>query len=104
MALVGNMIQEAIAGNHSSINFTMFVALFSMLSLFYLIAATVRESLAKPPMLPPLLDLVNTLLFLIAAIVLSAKLGVHSCGNDVCGFFLPHKYIRKKRSKDCSGP
>ncbi len=79
------MIHEAIAGNHSSINFTMFVAVFSLLSLFYLIATTVRESLAKPAMLPSLLDLVNTLLFLIAAIVLSAKLGVHSCGNDVCG-------------------
>lgn len=82
LALVGNMIHEAIAGNHSSINFTMFVAVFSLLSLFYLIATTVRESLAKPAMLPSLLDLVNTLLFLIAAIVLSAKLGVHSCGND----------------------
>lgn len=82
IALVGNMIQEAIAGNPSSINYTMFVAVFSMLSLFYLIAAALRESLATPPFLPLLLDVVNTLLFFIAAVVLSAKLGVHSCGNQ----------------------
>lgn len=82
LALVGNMIAEAIAGNPSSVNYTMFVAVFSMLSLIYLIATTVRESLAKPPMLPLLLDIVNTLLFFIAAIVLSARLGVHSCGNE----------------------
>lgn len=85
MALVGNMIHEAFAGNPSIVNYTMFVAVFSMLSLFYLFAATANEGFAIHPMLMLGLDLINTLLFLIGGIALAAQLRVHSCGNDVSG-------------------
>ena len=88
MALTGNMIHEAFAGNTSIVNYSMFLAVFSMLSLIYLIAATVNEGFAIHPLLMLALDALNTLLFLIGGIALAAQLGVHSCGNDV-SFFLP---------------
>ncbi|KAI9805619.1 MAG: hypothetical protein M1833_005111 [Piccolia ochrophora] len=82
MALVGNIIHEAIKGNPSSINYVMFVAVISMLSLIYLIAATVKDGFVLHPALMLALDVLNTLFFLIGGIVLAAKLGVHSCGNQ----------------------
>ncbi|MCJ1322515.1 hypothetical protein MMC15_007864 [Xylographa vitiligo] len=81
MALVGNMIHEAIGGNPSIVNYVMFVAVISMLSLFYLIAATISEGFVIIPILPVVLDALNTLFFLIGGIALAAYLGVHSCGN-----------------------
>lgn len=84
MALVGNMIQDAFAGNPSIVNYCMFVAVFSMLSLFYLFAATANEGFALHPLLMLAVDLLNTLFFLIAGIALAAELRVHSCGNEVC--------------------
>lgn len=81
MALTGNMIAEAIAGNHSAINFTMFVAVFAMLSLLYLILASIVTKFAVP-LVMLVLDIINTLLFLIAGIVMAARLGVHSCDNE----------------------
>ncbi len=82
------MIAEAINGNPSPINFTMFVAVFALLSLLYLIPASIVESLAFP-LVMIILDVINTLLFLIAGIVMAARLGVHSCGNDVSLRFPP---------------
>jgi len=82
MALVGNMIATAFSGNPSSINYTMFVSVFSMLSLLYLIPATFKPDFAFHPLLMVGLDLLNTLFFFCAAVALSAFLGVHSCGND----------------------
>jgi len=83
MALVGNMIADAIAGNPSIVNYCMFVAVFSMISLIYLIAATVNEGFVIMPILPLIVDALNTLFFLIGGIALAAYLGVHSCGNVV---------------------
>lgn len=83
MALVGNMIAESKDGNHSAVNFTMFVAVFAMLTLFYLIAATFKEAFAIHPMIMLALDIINTILFLIAGIVMAARLHVHSCSNEV---------------------
>ena len=83
MALVGNMIHDAFAGNPSIINYVMFVAVFSMLSLIYLIASTVNEDFAFFPWLPLVLDGLNTLFFLIGGIALAAYLRVHSCNNQV---------------------
>ncbi|KAI9786374.1 MAG: hypothetical protein M1816_008035 [Peltula sp. TS41687] len=80
MALVGNMIAEAFNGNPSSVNYVMFVSIFSMLSLFYLIFATVKDDFAHPA-IALALDVINTLLFFIGGVVLAAKLRVHSCGN-----------------------
>ena len=78
MALVGNIIAEAFAGNPSLINYDMFVAVFSMLSLFYLFAATWNESFSIHPILPVALDLLNTLFFFCAAVAMAAELGAHS--------------------------
>jgi len=82
MALIGNMIATAFAGNPSIVNYDMFVAVFGMLSLFYLIPATFNESFAFHPMLMVGLDIVNALLFVIGGIAMAAYLGVHSCGNS----------------------
>lgn len=82
MALVGNMIAESFDGNHSAVNFTMFVSVFAMLSLIYLIAASFKDALVIHPMIMLALDIINTILFLIAGIVMAARLGVHSCSNE----------------------
>ncbi|KAL8733916.1 MAG: hypothetical protein Q9181_003408 [Wetmoreana brouardii] len=81
MALIGNVIHDAVAGNPSIINYVMFVAVFAMLSLFYLIAAAFMESFAIPIAML-VLDALNTLLFLVGGIALAAYLGVHSCGRQ----------------------
>ncbi|KAI4266157.1 MAG: hypothetical protein L6R38_008920 [Xanthoria sp. 2 TBL-2021] len=80
LALTGNVIAEAFAGNHSIINYIMFVAVFAMLSLLYLIGAAIIESVAIPLAMLAL-DAINTLLFLIGGIALAAYMGVHSCSN-----------------------
>ena len=82
MALVGNMIHEAFAGNPSMINYDMFVAVFSMLSLIYLIPATLRDAFVVHPMIVLIVDVLNTLFFFIAGVAMAAKLHVHGC-NDV---------------------
>lgn len=83
MALVGNMIADAKSGNPSIINYTMFVAVFAMLSLFYLIAGTINENFAISPFFMLAADALNTLFFLVGGIALAAYLNVHSCGNRV---------------------
>ncbi|KAK8431719.1 marvel domain-containing protein [Phyllosticta citricarpa] len=82
MALVGSIIADAFSGNPSVINYSMFVAVFAMLSLFYLIPATVKDGLGAPLIMMGL-DIANTLFFLCGGIALAAYLGVHSCSNDV---------------------
>lgn len=83
MALIGNMIAEATNGNPSVVNYQMFVAVFSMLSLFYLIPATVVESIAIHPAIMVALDALNTLFFFAGGIALAASLGAHSCSDGV---------------------
>lgn len=82
MALIGNAIHEAIGGNPSIVNYVIFVSVFALLSLIYLIGATIMESFAIP-LAVVILDAVNTLFFLIGGIALAAYLGVHSCGRKV---------------------
>lgn len=84
MALVGNIIATAFSGNPSIINYDMFVAVFAMLSLFYLIAVSFNEGFSGHPALPLVLDILNALFFFCGAVATAAKLGVHSCGNTVC--------------------
>ncbi|KAL8934975.1 MAG: hypothetical protein Q9216_005645 [Gyalolechia sp. 2 TL-2023] len=81
MALIGNVIADAVAGNPSIINYIIFVAVFAMLSLFYLIGAAIMESFAIPIAML-VLDALNTLLFLIGGIALAAYMGVHSCSRQ----------------------
>ena len=90
MALVGNMIHDAYAGNPSIINYCMFVAVFSMLCLIYLIAGTISEGLAGHPIIMVTVDALNTLFFLVGGIALAAYLNVHSCGNEVNRTPVPH--------------
>jgi hypothetical protein len=61
----------------------MFVAVFAILSLIYLTAASAKDSLTIHPMLPLILDLLNVLFWFCAAVATAAKLGVHSCDNNV---------------------
>lgn len=84
MSLVGNMIATSFAGNHSIVNYDIFVSVFAMLSLFYLIPATIKAELAFYPIIMIVLDALNTLLFLIGGVATANYLGIHRCSNDVC--------------------
>ncbi len=88
-ALIGNVIALAINGNPSGINYAIFVCVLSWLVLFYGTAAAFVESFAVPIILLAL-DGLATLFSFIAAVVLAAKLGVHSCSNGVRSFFRSH--------------
>lgn len=77
------MIHDATNGNPSIVNYVMFVAVFSMLSLIYLIASTVSDSAVIMPILPMVIDGLNVLFFVIGGIALAAYLGAHSCSNSV---------------------
>jgi hypothetical protein len=83
MSLIGNMIAEAFGGNPATINYTMFVAAFSMFTLFYLIPASINPDWAIHPIIMIVLDTLNTIFFLTSAIALAARLECHSCGNRV---------------------
>lgn len=95
MSLVGNMIAEAFAGNPSSINYTMFLAAFSMLSLLYLGPASFNPDWAIHPIIMIVLDGLNCVFFFCAAIALAAKLECHSCSNTVRQF-KPNNQIKMK--------
>jgi ABC-type dipeptide/oligopeptide/nickel transport system permease subunit len=82
MALVGNMIAEAFAGNPGTVNYSMFVSVFSMVSLFYLIPASWNSDWAFHPIIMVVVDVLNCIFFFCAAIALAAKLRCHSCGNQ----------------------
>lgn len=81
-ALVGNALNDN-SGSPASVNFAMFVAALCWIVVLYGLVAAFVESLAIPFVLL-VLDALATVFTFIAAIVLSAKLGVHSCTNDVC--------------------
>ena len=83
MALVGNMIASAFSGNPSSVNYTIFVSVFGMLTLFYLILVAWNENFVMHPILPIVLDALNVLFWFCAAVALAAELGAHSCSNSV---------------------
>jgi len=83
MALTGNIIADAVAGNPSSINYAIFVSVFSMLCLIYLFLVAFKEDFAIHPLIPVVLDTLNTLFFFAAAVALAARLHVHSCSNKV---------------------
>jgi len=80
-ALVGNVIHDAFSGNPASINYAIFVAVFSWLVLLYGFAAAFVESIAIPVAMI-VLDGLATLFTFIAGVVLAAKLNVHSCNNS----------------------
>jgi len=79
-ALVGNVIATAFAGNQASINYAIFVAVFSWLVLLFGIVAAWME---MSNIILIALDALALIFTFIAGVVLAAKLGVHSCGNVV---------------------
>jgi len=84
MALIGNVIAGAFAGNPGSINYAMFVSTFDMLVVLIGFAAVFMD-LSAAALVMVVLDVLATLFTFIAGVVLAAKLKVHSCSN--------HSYI-----------
>lgn len=84
MSLVGNIIAMSFAGNPAIINYDMFVAVFAMITLFYLIAVCFKEDLAFHKFIPAGLDLLNAIFWFCGAVAMAADLKVHSCSNQVC--------------------
>lgn len=76
------MIATSRAGDPSIVNYTMFVAVFSMLSLFYLIPAAIKDGFGVPVAMIAL-DVLNAIFYFCGAVALAAYLGVHSCSNGV---------------------
>ncbi|KAF9884492.1 hypothetical protein FE257_001679 [Aspergillus nanangensis] len=82
MALIGNLIDEAFAGNPAVINYTIFVSAFALFTLIYLIPATINPDWAISPFIMVGLDILNMLFFLTCGIALAAKLGCRDCSNE----------------------
>ncbi|TKA76919.1 hypothetical protein B0A55_03105 [Friedmanniomyces simplex] len=98
MSLTGNMIQQWNRGNSGVINYDLFVSIFGLLSLLYLLPATIKESLAFHPLLPLVLDVLNCIFWFCGAVATAAKLGVHSCSNQG---YLDSNYVAAGSSKRC---
>jgi len=80
MALIGNVIAGAFAGNPASINYAMFVSTFDMLVVLIGFAAVFMD-LSAAALVMVVLDVLATIFTFIAGVVLAAKLKVHSCSN-----------------------
>ena len=80
-ALLGNVIADAYGGTPSQINYCMFVAVISWIVLLIGFVGAFIESIPFIVLLAA--DGLAVLFTFVAAVLLSAKLGVHSCGNDV---------------------
>lgn len=83
IGLIGHVIAMQDISGPASVNYTLFAAAFSLLSLLYLIPATWKDSLAGHPLIMVAVDLLNVIFTLTAGIALAARLGVHSCSNEV---------------------
>ena len=83
MGLIGNVIAQAFAGNPATVNYAMFAAAFSMLSLFYLIIASFKVEWSGHPILMVVLDALNAIWMLTAGIALAARLHCRDCSDDV---------------------
>lgn len=83
MALVGNMIDDAFAGNPAIVNYTIFVAAFGVFTLLYLTPASFNVDWSGHPAIMILLDTLNALFFLTCGIALAAKLRCRDCSNEV---------------------
>lgn len=80
-ALLGNVISDAYGGTPSQINYCMFVAVLSWIVLIMGFIGSFFESIPAIALL--VADTLAILFTFIAAVLLSAKLGVHSCDNAV---------------------
>jgi hypothetical protein len=82
MALIGNVIATAFAGNPSSINYAIFVTVFDMLVVLFGFAAVFMD-LSALGIIIAAADVLAAVFTFIAGVVLAAKLHVHSCSNSV---------------------
>jgi len=85
MAIDGNIIASATHGNPSEINYTMFVAIFSMVTLILMFVTLKLDDLIPTPILL-VLDGLNVLFFFAGAVALAVALGAHSCSNQVSSY------------------
>lgn len=81
-ALIGNVIAERHSSDRSkqSINFTIFVAVWSWIVSIYGLVASFVPSLARAIIMLPL-DILATIFTFVSAIVLAARLGGANCGR-----------------------
>ncbi|KXL43204.1 hypothetical protein M433DRAFT_150298 [Acidomyces richmondensis BFW] len=98
MALTGNMINDWNHGNGGIVNYSLFVSVFGMLTLLFLIPASVKEAWGLHPLLPLLLDLLNVIFWFCGAVAFAAEIGAHSCGNQS---YLHTNGIMQGSSKRC---
>ncbi|KAK5108674.1 hypothetical protein LTR62_008079 [Meristemomyces frigidus] len=97
LAISGNMVAIN-SHNTNVINYDLFVAIFAMLSLFYLIPATLKDTFMIHPILPLVLDVLNVIFWFCAAVATAAELGAHSCSN---GDYLDSNKITQGSHKLC---
>jgi len=98
MILIANMIQSTGSGPAVT-NFDLFVAVFAILSLIYLILATINESFVFHSALILGLDILNALWMLIGGAATAAILGTKSCGNND---YLKNNKITRGSGKRCN--
>jgi len=98
MALTGNMINDWNHGNGGVINYDLFVSIFGMLTLLYLIPASLKESFTIHPFLPLILDILNVIFWFCGAVATAAYLGAHSCSNRN---YLDNNYVCQGSGKRC---
>ena len=80
-ALLGNVIYDSYGGTPSQINYCMFVAVLSWIVLIIGFIGSFIESIPVRALL--VADVLAIFFTFVAAVLLSAKLGVHSCDNTV---------------------
>lgn len=84
MGLIGNFQAMAYAGNPPSINYVMFVVAFAIVSLFYLFPAAINVTWSGHPVFLVIVDSMNCVFWLTAAVELAARLQADDCGDRVC--------------------
>lgn len=87
LALIGNMIDASFSGNPATVNYSMYTSVFSMVTLIYLVPASVNIDWSGHPIIMIVLDILNAIFFLSCGIALAARLGCKSCTNEVRSLF-----------------
>ena len=78
-ALVAN---QPTGGSPSQVNYSVFVAVFSLLTWFYtVIMSSISPDGLGAPGIIIILDSINILFFFAGGVAMAAGMGVHSCGN-----------------------
>ncbi|EFR02797.1 hypothetical protein MGYG_05797 [Nannizzia gypsea CBS 118893] len=101
MALIGNMIDDAIRGSSSVVNYNLFVSAFILLSLLYLIPASLSDTVMFHPVLTFIIDALCCVFAFCGAIALPARQHVHSCSNRAYTSTNPVSRGSKSLEKTC---